>query len=78
MTYSERTQVLLSPAQRAKVERIAKRNRTSAGAVIREAIDAYDQQAQAAKQTALAALFAVDAPVSDWASMKDEIVGNAS
>src|SRR3990170_3082732 len=39
--HSERTQVLLTPAQRERLQRIAVREGRSLGAVIRDAIDAY-------------------------------------
>ena len=39
--FSERTQVLLSPGQVEKLKRIAARQGSSVGAVIRDAIDGY-------------------------------------
>ena len=39
--FSERTQVLLSPEQLARLKRIAERDRKSVGAVIRDAVDAF-------------------------------------
>jgi hypothetical protein len=78
MSLSERTQVLLSPAQRAKVERLSQREQVSVGEVIRRAIDAYDQPAPASRQEALEELFAIEAPVAEWSVMKDEIVDHAS
>ena len=39
--FSERTQVLLSPAQVEKLKRIAARDGRSVGAVIRDAIDTF-------------------------------------
>ena len=39
--FSERTQVLLSPRQVEKLKRIAARQGSSVGAVIRDAIDSY-------------------------------------
>ena len=79
MSYSERTQVLLSPEQRTKVERLAARTSRSVGAVIRDAIDAYGPQPSPdRRRRALAELFALEAPVDDWESLEDQIVEGAA
>jgi hypothetical protein len=70
---TERFQVLLTPEQRARVERLAARDGTSVGAVIRRAVDAYTAGRGQPRAEAAAALFALDAPVSDWDTMKSEI-----
>ena len=75
--HSERTQVLLTPEQRALLERIASRERLSLGAVIREAIDAYTLPRARPRDEALRALFAMNAPVADWEHMKAEIIEGA-
>ena len=71
--HSERTQVLLTPAQRARLERIASREGRSLGAVIRDAIDAYTLPRARPRHEAVQSLFAQDAPVADWDVMKAEI-----
>jgi hypothetical protein len=71
--HSERTQVLLSPSQRSRLERIAARENRSMGAVIRDAIDAYTLPRARSRADALQALFSHDAPVADWDVMKAEI-----
>lgn len=74
MSYSERTQVLLTPEQRQKVELLAASTSTSVGAVVRAAIDAYgpgpspEQRARAAD-----ALLSLDLPVADWDEIEREI-----
>ena len=74
MSYSERTQVLLSPEQREKVARIAQRTHRSVGAVIRDAIDAYGPSSPPdRRQRALEDLFSLDAPVADWGVLEREI-----
>jgi predicted transcriptional regulator len=73
MRYSERTQVLLSPAQREKVARVAARTGRSAGAVIRDAIDAYEPAGSVDREAAMDQLFDLDAPVDDWSAMEREI-----
>jgi len=71
--HSERTQVLLTPSQRQRLERIASREGRSLGAVIRDAVDAYTLQRARPRHEALQSLFAQDAPVADWEVMKEEI-----
>lgn len=70
---SERLQILLTPAQRERLERIAVREGRSIGAVIRAAIDAYTLRRGRPADEALASLFSLEAPVADWAQMKAEI-----
>jgi hypothetical protein len=71
--HSERTQVLLTPEQRSRVERIAARERRSVGAVIRDAIDAYTAPRVHSREQALRSLLSMNAPVADWEVMKAEI-----
>jgi hypothetical protein len=78
MFFSERTQVLLTPEQRARLERMAARRGVSVGAVIREAIDAFAEPPRRTRAEALRALYALEAPVSDWESMEAEIVRGAT
>lgn len=75
--HSERTQVLLSPEQRARLERIAAREGRSLGAVIREAVDAYTLPRARSRGEALQSLFSINAPVGDWEQMKAEIIEGA-
>lgn len=75
---SERTQVLLTPEQRERLERLASRRGVSVGAVIREAIDAYTAPRRRSRSEALETLFALEAPVDDWEVMKEEIARGAS
>lgn len=72
--YSERTQVLLSPEQVAKLRRIAARERRSLGAVIRAAVDAYDDPSSERRRSAVAAITSMDLPVDDWEVMKAQIL----
>jgi len=77
MSLSERTQVLLSPDQRRRLERLARHEGKSVGAVIRQAIEKYTVEALGA-QDDFAAIFALDLPVSEWAGMKAEIIRAAT
>lgn len=77
MPYSERTQVLLTPEQRARLDRIAERQGTSVGAVIREAIEHYTVPRTRPRDEALDDLFDVEAAVDDWEAMKEEIARGA-
>lgn len=72
--FSERTQVLLSPEQRNRVEQLAAQSASSVGAVIRAAIDDYARPpGPESRRRAVEALFALDAPVAEWESMEREI-----
>jgi hypothetical protein len=71
--HSERTQVLLSPEQRARLERVAAREGRSLGAVIRDAVDAYTLPRARSPHDILRALYSLNAPVADWEQMKEEI-----
>ena len=71
--FSERTQVLLSPAQIAKLKRIAQREGRSVGAVIREAVDAFVESEPDSRMRAARELMSLNAPVDDWEVMKEQI-----
>jgi hypothetical protein len=71
--HSERTQVLLTPAQRERLARIAARENRSLGAVIRDAIDAYTLPRARSPHEILRSMYSLNAPVADWEQMKAEI-----
>ncbi len=71
--FSERTQVLLSPQQVAKLKRIAARDGRSVGAVIRDAVDSYVDPGVDLRQRAIDSLLSMNAPVDDWDVMKAQI-----
>ena len=71
--FSERTQVLLSPQQVAKLKRIAVRDGRSLGAVIRDAVDSYVDSGLDSRRAAGEAIKAMDLPVEDWEVMKAQI-----
>ena len=75
--HSERTQVLLSPDQRSRLERIAAREGRSLGSVIRDAVDAFTLPRARSRNEALQSLFSISAPVADWDQMKAEIIEGA-
>lgn len=73
--FSERTQVLLSPEQVERVQRIARREGKSVGAVIRDAVDAYTWTPQDRRRAALDRMLAMEPlPVDDWDVMKAQIL----
>jgi hypothetical protein len=72
--FSERTQVLLSPQQVDKLKRIAVRDGSSVGAVIRDAIDSYIDPGADARRRAFDDLLSMNAPVDDWEVMKEQIL----
>ena len=78
MPKTERTQVLLTPEQRGRVERAAAAHGVSVGALIREAIDAYTVSPGRTRADALKSLVELEAPVDDWEAMKAEILRGAS
>ena len=71
--YSERTQVLLSPEQLARLKRIAARDGKSVGAVIRDAVDGFIFAEPDVRQRAVRSMLAMNAPVDDWDVMKAQI-----
>ena len=72
--FSERTQVLLSPEQLARLKRIAARDGRSVGSVIRQAVDSFVEAEPDRRQRALKRLLAMNAPVDDWDVMKAQIL----
>ena len=72
--FSERTQVLLSPEQLARLKRIAEREGKSVGAVIREAVDGFIFAEPDVRQRALQEMLTMNAPVDDWEVMKAQIL----
>jgi hypothetical protein len=74
---TERTQVLLTPEQRKRLELRAADEHRSVGAVIREAVDAYVGASPRSRAEAAAHLLETEAPVADWEEMKAEIVRGA-
>ena len=76
--FTERTQVLLSREQLARLKRAARRGGRSVGGVIREAIDAYTTASSDRRRDAVRHLLAMDAPVDDWDVMKAEIIRGAT
>ena len=72
--FSERTQVLLSPQQVAKLKRIAAREGRSVGAVIRDAVDSYIDPGDDSRRRAAMAILSMNLPVDDWEVMKEQIL----
>lgn len=72
--FSERTQVLLSPEQLARLKRIAARDGRSVGSVIRDAVDTFVEAAPDSRERALRSIMSMNAPVDDWEVMKEQIM----
>jgi hypothetical protein len=72
--YTERTQVLLTPEQRRRLERRAAEEHRSVGAVIRAAVDAYVSVSPRSRGEAAQRLLRTGAPVGEWEDMKAEIL----
>lgn len=75
---SQRTQVLLTPEQRRRVERVAEERGLSVGAVIREAIDRYLPARSRSRREALSAIKDLRLPVDDWPRIEEEIIKGAT
>ena len=71
--FSERTQVLLSPEQLERVKRIARREGSSVGAVIRDAVDAFTWTPADRRRAAIDHMMSLELPVDDWEVMKAQI-----
>jgi hypothetical protein len=76
--FTERTQVLLTQEQRRRLERRAKEEHRSVGALIRDAVDAYTGATGRSRADAAESLLGLDAPVDEWAVMKAEIERGAT
>ena len=73
--FSERTQVLLSPEQLERVKRIARREGTSVGAVIRDAVDAFTWAPADARERAFEHMLSIDGgPMGDWEVVKSQML----
>lgn len=77
MPLTERMQVLLTPEQRRRLERMARSEGRSVGSVIREAITRFAPDVDDAPED-LTAVFELDLPVGDWVDLKAEIIQAAS
>jgi hypothetical protein len=75
--FSERTQVLLTPAQRRRLEQLATDRQVSIGSLIREAVDAYTAVRSRPARQALLDLLELGAPADDWSVIKDQILRGA-
>lgn len=78
MSLSERIPVLVTPEQRERLDRLARREGTSVGAVVRAAIEAYTAPPARSRREALEDLFSLEARVDDWSQMKAEIIAGAT
>lgn len=72
--FTERTQVLFSPEQLARLKRIAVRDGRSVGSVIREAVDTFVESAPDSRERALQSIMSMNAPIDDWEVMKEQIL----
>ncbi len=78
MSLTARIPVLVTPEQRERLDRLAAREGTSVGAVVRAAIEAYTGTPTRSARAVLDDLFSLEAPVGDWSTMKAEILAGAT
>jgi hypothetical protein len=72
--FTERTQVLLSPEQLARLKRLAARDGRSVGSVIRDAVDSFVESPPDSRERAFRSIISMNAPVDDWEVMKEQIL----
>lgn len=72
--YTKRTQVLLSEEQYTRLMREAQARGESMGSLIREAVDHAYSSDRERKLEAVKRIAAMELPVADWKSMKEEIL----
>ena len=78
MGLTERIPVLVTPEQRKRLDRLAARDGVSVGAVVRAAIEAYTAPPSRSPRAVLDDLYALEAPIGDWSTMKAEIIAGAT
>jgi hypothetical protein len=78
MSLTERIPVLVTSEQRKRLDRLAAREGRSVGAVVRAAIEAYTAPPSRSARAVLDDLYALEAPVGDWSTMKAEIIAGAT
>ena len=73
--YTERIQVLVAPEQLARLRAIARRQRRSVGALVREAVEtAYFGNDGERRLAAVERLAEMSLPVADWEQMERESI----
>ena len=75
MPYTERTQLLMDPAELKELRRIAKRRRKSVGALIRDAVrEKYLSGDEEVRRLAAESIVAMNiGPLPDWDELKEEL-----
>ncbi|MBI2320847.1 MAG: hypothetical protein HYU88_01800 [Chloroflexi bacterium] len=79
-TYTKRIQTVLTAEQYQALTELADKQGRPLSLLVREAIEKvyFEQAALERRQAALARLLALQAPVSDWEQMEEEIVRGAN
>lgn len=75
MPYTERTQLLMDPAELKELRRIAKRRRVSVGSLIRDAVrEKYLENKDEERRRAAEAIVSMNiGPLPDWEELKEEL-----
>ena len=78
-TYTKRVQTMLTDDQFATLERLSRETSEPISLLIRAAIEKvyFEQERRARREAALASLLSLNAPVSDWPEMEQEIIEGA-
>lgn len=78
MPMTERLQVLVTTEQRRRLERVARIEGRSVGAVIRDAIERAIPAPRGVDGDPLEEMFELNLPVGNWADLKQEIIRAAA
>ena len=77
-TYVKRVQTVLTEEEYQDLTRLAQEKRKPLSVLLREAVEAYFQQAALERRrAALKRLLSLETPVSDWPQMEEEIIRGA-
>ena len=77
-TYVKRVQTVLTEEEYQNLTRLAEERSKPLSVLVREAVEAYFQQAALERRrAALKRLLSMETPVSDWPQMEEEIIRGA-
>ena len=77
-TYVKRVQTVLTEEEYQDLTRLAQEKRKPLSVLLREAVEAYFQQAALERRrAALKSLLSLELPVSNWPEMEEEIIRGA-
>lgn len=74
--YTQRVQTVLTAQQHALLQQLSKEQKKPVSVLVREAVERvyFKQAILRRRRTALQSLLSLNAPVSDWEQMEEEII----